>query len=109
MHLGGEAVADTLFLASGNLDCIARGSQVTDHLARLLEVPQAASKEVHGDRAGLIVRESDESLGRVTVDKLDAEDLRSRERGFSLDIEAGSLSLSNLLGVLQFSAAQLVN
>lgn len=109
MHFGGEAVADALLLASGDLDGVARGGQVTDHLARLVEVPQAASKEVHGDWIGLIVGERDKSLGRVTVNKLDAEDLGSRERGFSLDIEAGSLRLSNLLGVLQFSPSQSVH
>lgn len=109
VHLGGEAIADALLLSSGDLDGIARGGQVTDHLALLSEVPQAASKEVHRDGIGLVVCECDQSLSRVTVDKLDAEDLRSRERRLRLDIEAGCLSLGDLLGVLQVFKAQSVN
>lgn len=100
VHLSGEAVADALLLTRGDLDAIARGSQVTDNLALFIETPQAASDEVHGDGIGLVVREIDQRLGRVTVDELHAEDLGGRERGLSLHIETSSLSFGDLLGVL---------
>lgn len=80
VHLGGEAIADCLLLASGNLDSITGSRQVADDLGLVIGVPKATADEVHRDRVRLIVGDGDQRLGRVTVDKLDTEDLGSRER-----------------------------
>lgn len=102
VHFSGEAVADALLGARGDLDAIASGSQVTDDLALLLEVPEATSEEVHGDGVRLIVDEVDHSLGRVAVHELDSEDLRGRERNLRLNLES-DFGL-NLLGILMIVA-----
>ena len=81
MHLSGEAVADCLLLASGNLNGITSSSQVADNLRLVFSVSKATPDKVHRDRIRLIVGDGDQRLGRVTVDKLDTEDLGSRERG----------------------------
>lgn len=81
MHLRGEAVADCLLLTRGNLDSITSSSQVADNLGLVIGVPKATADKVHRDRVRLIVGDGDQRLGRVTVDKLDTEDLGSRERG----------------------------
>lgn len=80
VHLGGEAIADCLLLASGNLNSITSSRQVADNLGLVTRVPKATADEVHRDRVRLIVGDGDQRLGRVTVDKLDTEDLGSRER-----------------------------
>lgn len=80
VHLGGEAIADCLLLASGNLNSITSSRQVADNLGLVTRVPKATADEVHRDRVRLIIGDGDQRLGRVTVDKLDTEDLGSRER-----------------------------
>ena len=102
VHLGGEAVADALLGVGGDLNAVAGGSQVTDRLAVLLRSPQATADKVHGDWVGLIVGECDKSLGRVTIDQLDAEDLRSGERRLSGHGKGGDL-LSNLFSILHIT------
>lgn len=100
VHLSREAVADALLRVRGDLDTVTGGGQVANVLALLVEAPQAAPNEVDGDRVWLIVSESDQRLGRVTVDELYAEDLGGRERSLGRDSESESLSLRNLLSIL---------
>lgn len=100
VHLGREAVADALLRLRGDLDTVTGGGQVANILALLVETPQAATHEVDGNRVGLIIGESDQRLGRVTVDELHTEDLGGRERGLCRDGKTESLSLRNLLGIL---------
>lgn len=99
VHLSGEAVADALLGVGGDLNAVTRGSQVADRLALLLRSPQATADKVHGNWVRFIVGECDKSLGRVTIDQLDAKDLRSGERRLSSDSKAGNL-LSSLFGIL---------
>lgn len=100
VHLGREAVGDGLLRSSGNLDAIASGSQVANNLAVLLEIPEAASEEVHSDGVGLVVRDGDERFGRTTIDELNAKDLRGGERSLSRDSKVGNLSLRDSLSIL---------
>lgn len=101
VHLSGEAVADALLGIGGDLDAITGSGQVTDCLAFLLLSPQATADEVHGDWVGLIVGDSNNRLGRVTIDELDAKDLRRREGSLSrnsvrLGFFRGLLSILNI-------------
>lgn len=100
VHLSGEAVADCLLLASGNFDSITSSSQVADDLGLIIGFPKATADKVHRDRVRLIIGDGDQRLGRVTVDKLDTEDLGSRERGLSRDSQSGNLCFS-ILSILQ--------
>lgn len=100
VHLRREAVANALPRVRGDLDTVTGGGQVANVLALLVETPQAAAHEVDGDRVWLIIGESDQRLGRVTVDELHPEDLGGRERGLCRDGKAESLSLRNILGIL---------
>lgn len=100
VHLGREAVRDGLLLAGGNLGAIASGSQVANHLAFLIQSPQAASEEVYSDGVRLIVGDGDQSFGRTTIDKLDAKDLRGGERSLGLDGKVGNLGFRDRLGIL---------
>lgn len=79
VHFGGEAVANALLLASGNLKTISGGSQVANNLALFIESRQRSTDEVDGHRSRFVIGESDQCLCWVTVDKLNAEDLGSRE------------------------------
>lgn len=99
MHLGGEAVADCLLLASGNFDSITSSSQVADNLGLIIGVPKATADKVHRDRVRLIIGDGDQRLGRVTVDKLDTEDLGSRERGLGRDSQSNLCFI--ILSILQ--------
>lgn len=98
VHLGREAVADALLGIGRDLDAVTSGSQVTDCLALLLHSPQATTNEVHGDRVGLVIGESDERLGRVTVNELHTEDLRRGEGCLRTNSEGPVLL--NLLSIL---------
>ena len=100
MHFGSEAVANALLLASRNLDAITGGSQVADHLAILLKIPEATAKEIHSDRVRLVVSKGDQRLGWVTVDELHTKDLGGRERRLGLDSQIGDFSLRDLLSIL---------
>ena len=100
VHLGGEAIADCLLLASGNFDSITSSSQVADNLGLIIGFPKATADKVHRDRVRLIIGDGDQRLGRVTVDKLDTEDLGSRERGLGRDSQSGNPCFS-ILSILQ--------
>lgn len=100
VHLHREVVTDAFLLAGRDFNAIARGSQVTDDLAFFLEVPQAASNEVHDHGIGLIVGNVDQRLSRTTIDELHAKDLRGWERGLCLHGEARSLCLCSLFSIL---------
>lgn len=100
VHLGGKAVANGLLLTGRDLDTVANGGQVADDLGLIIRVPQASTDEVHGDWVRLIVGDGNQCLGRVTVDKLDAEDLGSREGSLGSDSQADSLWFRGLLSIL---------
>jgi len=100
VHFGGEAIRDSLLLASGNLNTIAGGSQVANNLALLLQVPKATSKEVDSDWVRLVVDDRNQSLSWTTIDELNAKDLGGRERSLSLDSKVGNLSLRDSLSIL---------
>lgn len=108
VHLGCEAVADGLLLTSGNLNGVTSSSQVTNNLSLVINVSKATSNEVHGDRVRLIIGNGDQRLGWVTVDKLDTEDLGSRERCLDRDSRSRDLCF-DILSILQVESNQLVN
>jgi hypothetical protein len=98
VHFSGEAVANTLLLASGDLNAISSGSQVTNNLALFIESRQRSSDEVDGHRSSFFIGKSDQCLGRVTIDKLNAEDLGSWEG--SLRRYSELLNLGDVLRIL---------
>jgi hypothetical protein len=100
VHLGREAVADSLLRASGDLDGVASSSQVADNGGLVIDVAKTTSNEVHRDGIRLIVGNGDQRLGRVTIDKLDAEDLGSRERCLGRDGQSNDFWFS-ILRILQ--------
>ena len=100
VHLGGKTVAQTLLLASGNIDAVPSGSQVANQLALLIQGRQSTANEVDSHRRSFIVGEGNQCLRGVAIDKLHAEDLRSRERCFSGDSEGRRLSFFSLLSIL---------
>ena len=82
MKIRGKAVANTVLFACWNLNVIARSGEIANNLWRLSPIgrgPKTASDEHHGDGLWLVVRDGEESLGRVAVDELDPEDLGGRE------------------------------
>jgi len=99
VHLGGEAVADGLLRSGGNLDTVASSGQVASDLGLVLGVAKTTAHKVHSDRVWLIVRDRDQCLSRVTVDKLNAKDLGSRERCLGRDSQNRGLSFG-LLSIL---------
>jgi hypothetical protein len=99
VHLGGEAVADRLLGSGGDLDTVASSGQVASNLGLVLGVAKTTSNKVHSHRVRLIVGDGDQCLGRVTVDKLNAKDLRSRERRLRRDSQDRGLCFS-LLSIL---------
>ena len=100
MHLGGKAVADAFLRARGNLNAIASGSEITNHFALFLKIPQATSHEIDGDRVWLVICEGNQRLGWMTIDELDTEDLRGGKGSFSRNSEFYSLRFRNLLSIL---------
>jgi hypothetical protein len=99
VHLGGEAVAYRLLRSGGDLDSVASSGQIASDLGLVLGVAKTPTNKVHSNRVRLIVGDGDQCLSRVTVDKLNTKDLRSRERRLGRDSQNGSLCFS-LLGIL---------
>jgi hypothetical protein len=91
VHFSGEAVANTLLRASGDLKTVSGGSQVANNLALLIESRQRSADKVDGHRSRFIIGEGDQCLCWATVDELNAEDLRGRERSLRRHSELGDL------------------
>lgn len=94
MHFSREAVADGFFRSGGDLDAVASGSQITSNLSLVFGVAKTTADKVYSDRVRLIVGDGDQCLGRVTIDKLDAKNLRSWERCLGGNSENGGLCFS---------------
>lgn len=102
VHLGSKGEADGFLRLGRNLETVPRSSQVANDLAVLIQIPQASTEEVDGDRVWLIVGERNQSLRWAAVDELDTEDLRVRERGVHLDGEIrGTSSHDVFIGTLE--------
>lgn len=99
VHLGAEAVVDSLRLAGGDLNRVALGSQVAQHLGLVAAIEdQRPANNGHADGLGLLVGDVEHSLGSMAVDELDTEDLGLREFGLDRDLQVGRLGLSGSLG-----------
>lgn len=70
---------------------------------------ERATNDAHANGLGLVVGDGQTRLGGMTVDQLDAEDLRLGERGGDLDVQVRCLGLGNLLDVLNLSTRGSVN
>lgn len=91
VHLGCEAVGQSLLLASWDRDVVACGSQIADNLRWNRSAwntdgghERAANKE-EVDRAGLMVGNGQNGLSRVSVDELHTKHFGVWERCGDLD------------------------
>jgi hypothetical protein len=97
LHVLGERERKLLLLASGDLDVVLDGSQVADDtsisgavLGDLLHGIERTGNEGDRDRVGILVVDLNDSLGRASVDELQAEDFGLGEDGLDISVE-GSL------------------
>lgn len=94
VELGGEGVRDGLLGTRWDLDRVLLRGEVADDVALsglFLEQRSADDGDAYG--SWLSVVDGQPSLGSVTIDELDTEDLRLREGHRDLDIEVGRLRL----------------
>jgi hypothetical protein len=97
LHVLSEREGKLLLLASGDLNVVLDGRQVTDDagvtravLRKILKSVQRARDEGNLDGVGVLVGDLNDSLGRATVDELYAENVGFREGSLDLGLE-GSL------------------
>jgi hypothetical protein len=107
LHVLSEREGKLLLLAGGDLNVVLNGRQVADDagvagavLRKVLEGVQRARDERDLDGIGVLVGDLDDSLGRATVDKLDAENVGFRESGLDLSLEGSLGSGIGIRGVL---------
>ena len=82
VQLGGESVGHGLLCASRDLDRVLLRGEVAHDLRLSVDLlEKRATNDVHTDRLGLVVGDGQTSFSGMTVDELDAEDLRLGERG----------------------------
>jgi hypothetical protein len=82
MHLRREGVGNTLLFTRPNFHPIAYCRQVSNKArSRWIEIggPEAPTSEVDCDRPGFVVAEGQDSLGWLSIDQLDTEDLGGGE------------------------------
>lgn len=89
VQLSGETVAERLLFSRGNLDVVASSGQVAYNHASLTDIlgPQAAANEGDRDWFWLVIGDREHSLGWVSINQFNPEDLRRRERGRHADGE----------------------
>ena len=82
VQLGGESIRHGLLCASGDLNGVLLGSEVADNLRLAVGLlKKGATNDAHTNGLGFGVGDGQTSFGGMTVDELDAENLRLRERG----------------------------
>jgi hypothetical protein len=98
VQVRGEGVGHRLLRTSRDLDCVLLRSQIADDArlsSDLLEQRSANTGDENGRR--LVVVDGEAGFGGMTVDELDAEDLRLRERDGDLDVDVWRLWLVGYL------------
>lgn len=99
LHVEREGIGNLLSLAGRDLevvlsardvaqDALVRGGVGREDLSRVKDT----SEEGEGDGSLLLVGKGDESLCRVTVDELDAEDICLGEGGGEVSVESDSVN-----------------
>ena len=77
VHLGGEGVGHGLLCTGRDLDRVLLRSEVAQNLKLAIDLlEQRATHNVHANGLGLIVGDGQAGLSGMTIDKLNAEDLR---------------------------------
>jgi hypothetical protein len=92
VHIGTEAIRDSLLCTGGDLNVELLCSQVAQNLCiggGILH--QRTTNDGNTDGLWLVVGDGEDSLGGMSVDELHAEDLGLWERGGDLDIVVGCL------------------
>jgi hypothetical protein len=94
VHVGGEGVGNCLFGTGGNLNRVLVRGKVLEDLRLAIDLLDQRTTD-NGDANGgwLLIVDGETCLGGVAVDKLDAEDLRLRERDGYGDVEVWRLRL----------------
>jgi len=87
VHVDSEAVGGSLLLAGRDQEVVLGGSQAA--VGSLVQ--ERATDDVQVDGGGLVVGDGQDSVGRMSIDELDTEDLRVREGDRDVDIQFGSL------------------
>lgn len=87
VHVDSEAVGGSLLLAGRDQEVVLGGSQAA--VGSLVQ--ERATDDVQVDRGGLVVGDGQDSVGRMSINELDTEDLRVREGDRDVDIQSGSL------------------
>jgi hypothetical protein len=97
LHILGERERKLLLLASGDLNVVLDGSQVADDasisgavLGDLLQGVERTGNKGDRDGVGILVVDLNDSLGRTSVDELNAEDFGLGEDSLDISVE-GSL------------------
>ena len=87
VHVDSEAVGGALLFAGRDQDVVLGGGQ-----GAVGSLVQEGTTDVgQADRGGLLVGDGQDSVGRMSIDELDTEDLRVREGDRDSDIQLGSL------------------
>lgn len=105
VKVGGESVGHGLLGPSRDLNGVLLRSKVAHNLGLAIDfLRERATNNAHTNWLGLVVGDGQTGLGGMTVNQLDAEDLRLRERGRYLDIQVRCLDFGDFFHVLNLSA-----
>lgn len=96
VHVDSETVGGSLLLAGRDQEVVLGGGQAA--VGSLVQ--ERTTDDVKVDGGGLMVGDGQNSVGRMSIDELDTEDLGIREGNRDSDIQLGSLLYIGVLNLL---------
>lgn len=98
VHVDSETVGGSLLLTGRDQEVVLGGGQAAVTVGPLAE--ERTTDVVKADGGGLMVGDGQNSVGRMSINELDTEDLRVRERNRDGDVQFGGLLDIGILNLL---------